>query len=66
MPEDKPQPCTCGFEEQLHCLRFQLGECNQKTIPGTFGHPKSRFGRISRPAPIPKKTNPRSGRAEAE
>jgi hypothetical protein len=33
-----------------------MGECDQKPIPHTFGHPKARFGRIMRPAPVAKKS----------
>jgi hypothetical protein len=31
-----------------------MGECDQKPIPHTFDHPKARFGRITRPAPVAK------------
>jgi hypothetical protein len=60
MPEDnkKTQPCTCAEHQQLHCVRFRMGECNQKPMPGTFRHPRSRFGHISRPEPVAKKAKP--------
>jgi hypothetical protein len=57
MPKDNKEtrPCTCAFRQQLHCVRFQMGECDQKPIPHTFGDPKARFGHITRPAPVAKK-----------
>ncbi|MET4257827.1 hypothetical protein ABIC09_002769 [Bradyrhizobium sp. S3.12.5] len=55
--DNKTRPCTCAFRQQLHCVRFQMGECDQKPIPHTFDHPNARFGRITRPAPLAKKND---------
>jgi len=53
MPKDdkKTRPCTCAFSQQLRCIRFKEGVCNEKPIPGTFG--------ARRPAPVRKKRSRR-------
>ncbi|MES2198027.1 MAG: hypothetical protein V4517_26695 [Pseudomonadota bacterium] len=57
MPKNNKEArtCTCAFRQQLLCVRFQMGECDQKLIPHTFGDPKARFGKLTLPAPVAKK-----------
>jgi hypothetical protein len=62
LKDNKKTPrCTCAFDQQLHCIRFMEGECNQKPIPGTFGDPNALFERTGRRlAPVAKKKPPRT------
>ncbi len=57
MPNDnkKARPCSCAFREQLHCVRFKIGECDEKPIPGTWNDPSVRYGHNRRPEPVMKK-----------
>jgi hypothetical protein len=45
----------CASHQQLHCVNFRMGQCDEKPIPGTFQDPNVRYGHIRRPEPVAKK-----------